>query len=52
MDYQRLPWEIVNEQNVERCVGFGATLHLGLGSCHEQRNINVMCLGCVFIIAT
>lgn len=33
-----------------RRVGVGATLHLGLGSLHEQRNVNVMCLGCVFIL--
>lgn len=43
-------WEIVNEQNLERCIGFGATLHLG--SRHQQININVMCLGYIIIIAT
>ena len=51
MDCWRLHWETVNKQNVERCVGFGTTSCLRLGSIHEQRNMNVMCLGCVFFTA-
>ena len=30
MDYWRPNWEIVNEQNFERCVGLGTTSNLGL----------------------
>lgn len=37
MDYWNSYWEIVNEQNVYKCVGSGTVSNLGLQSGHEQR---------------